>query len=127
MPGDASVGLASSGVKTERSVHCWVVNRSFLRPVSRSPIKQGISLFGMGDPRCLFSIGYHQVCGKPAADQVGIAPPGGGRLYEVRACEHHIELMVETYIAAAHVASLENSATGDPGQAPGRRNAARGT
>jgi hypothetical protein len=80
----------------------------------------------MADATCLFSVGHHQACGEPAVDQVGIAPPGGGQLYEVPACEHHLQLMVETYIGAAHAAPPEKSATGEPGQAPGNGNAARG-
>jgi hypothetical protein len=70
----------------------------------------------MADATCQFSVGHRQVCGQPAVDQVGIAPPGGGQLYEVPACEHHLQLMVETYIGAAQVAASEKSARGEPGQ-----------
>jgi hypothetical protein len=92
----------------------------FLSSVSRSPSRQGVSLFGMVDATCLFSVGHHQVCGEPAVDQVGIAPPGGGRLYEVPACEHHLQLMVETYIGAARIAVSVGSGIDEPGQAPGK-------
>jgi hypothetical protein len=38
-------------------------------------------------------------------------PSGGGQLYEVRTCEHYLQLMVETYIGGAQVAHAERSAT----------------
>jgi hypothetical protein len=83
----------------------------FSQSVIRSPSMQGISLFGMVDATCLFSVGHHQVCGEPAVDQVGSAPPGSGQLYEVPTCEHYLQLMVETYIGGAQVAHAERSAT----------------
>jgi hypothetical protein len=42
-----------------------------------------------------------QVCGKPAIDEVGISPPGGGEVREIPACERHLQSMVETYFSKA--------------------------
>jgi hypothetical protein len=49
---------------------------------------------------CLFREGG-QICGEPAIDDVGIAPPGGGQVREIPACERHLQSMVETYFSKA--------------------------
>jgi hypothetical protein len=65
-----------------------------------NPGPEGVNLSAMAKRTCLFKEG-HQVCGEPAIDDVGIAPPGGGQVREVPACERHLQAMVETYFSAA--------------------------
>jgi hypothetical protein len=71
----------------------------------------------MAEATCLFSEGQHQVCGKPADDQVGIAKQAGDSCRRFQRASA-VQLMVEVPHRSERCYS-RGAAAGEPRQAPG--------